>query len=58
VDGDDLSCIVALDDVDAFEGDGFAVAAEAFAGPLDGRRVAVDEDVIFGEARLPKPLFT
>ena len=50
MDRDDLPFVVALNNIDAFEGDGFAVAAFAFAGPFGGCRVAVDEDAVFGEA--------
>jgi hypothetical protein len=37
VNGHDLPGVIALDDIDAFEGDWLAVAAFAFAGPLYGR---------------------
>ena len=50
MDQDDLAFRIALNDVDAFEGDVFAVAAATLAGPLYGGGVACDEDVIFGEA--------
>src|ERR1700730_6654761 len=50
VDEDDLAGVVDGDDVDAFEGDGGAVFALAFAGPCDGGGVAGEEDVVLDEA--------
>ena len=48
--GHDLASVIALDDIDAFEDDWLAVAAFASAGPLYGCRIAVDEDIVFGQA--------
>jgi hypothetical protein len=47
---DDFAFWIALDNVDAFKDDVFAIAAATSAGPLYGGGVACDEDVIFGEA--------
>jgi hypothetical protein len=49
-DRDDFAIWIALDYVDAFEDDVFAVAAATEAGPLHGGGVAYYEDVIFGES--------
>jgi hypothetical protein len=50
VDEADLAGVVDGDDVDALEGDGFAVFGVASSGPFDGGGVAGDEDAVFGEA--------
>ena len=47
-----VTFIVALDSVDAFEGDGFAVEADSAGGPLDGSGVAADKDAVFFEASM------